>query len=250
MKPHFQPSWLIVSLVLLSTFSCELFGPIISKSDQYTKRVSYHRGACFGRCEVFTVDLYENGLVVFMGERFTDRPGTWEKSIDRRRATALIDSFERADFENYPRTFRTNIPDLPSIDMTYYDADGTAYLTSYRDQAPEELLALERAMNRLAHEDGFRQTSDTIADNKFQPVNNLDREEIIVHLRADVNPEAWIIGYGKQNAQLVKRLSPNGNYYLITTDPNIMGSEEFLDFLRQDAAVLSAQKNGTVGPRE
>lgn len=249
MKTISRLSWLFLGLVLISSLSCELFGPIVNKADQYTKRVSYHRGACFGRCEVFTLDLYENGLVVFMGERFTDKPGTWEKTIDRRRATALIDSFARADFENYPRTFRTQIPDLSAIDFTYYGEDGTPYLTSYRDQAPEELTQLERAMNRLAHEAGFRQTSDTIADNKFQPVNKADREEIIVHLQPDVNPEAWIIQYGKQNVLLKERLSPNGNYYLITSDPNIMGADELLDFLRQDAAVLSAQKNGKVGPR-
>jgi hypothetical protein len=250
MKTITQLSWLIVGLMLLSTVSCELFAPLIKNADQYTKRVSYHRGACFGRCEVFTLDLYENGLVVFMGERFTDKPGTWEKTIDRRRATALIDSFDRADFEHYPRTFRTQIPDLSSIDFTYYDADGKPYLTSYRDKAPEELVVLERAMNRLAHETGYRQTSDTIADNKYQPVNNLDREEIIVHLQPEVNPEAWIIRYGKQNVKLKERLSPNGNYYLISADPNIMGSDELLDLLRLDAAVLSAQKNGKVGPRD
>jgi len=82
------------------------------------------------------------------------------------------------------------------------------------------------------------------------PVTNKAREEIIVQLAPGVQASAWIIGYGKQNVQLVRRLSPNGDYYLITSDPNIMGAEEMLEFLRQDESVLGAQKNQPVEVRE
>jgi len=91
--------------------------------------------------------------------------------------------------------------------------------------------------------------SDTIAGRKNRPVANQEREEIIVQLSEGVAATTWVIAYGKQNVQVKNRISPNSPYYIITADPNIMGAEELLTFLRQDKDVLSAQLNNAVKPR-
>jgi len=213
---------LLIGLVALSIFFCTacdpavLLGPQASQADKYDLRIRYHRGSCYGRCEVYALNVYENGLLVFEGQRFTDRPGTWEKSIDRRRVTSLLDSFARADFPNYPRSFRGQVADAATISMTYYDAEGTMYKTSFKDSEPPELELLSKKLHDLAHLPNYRQVSDTIVGRKNRVKN---------------------------------RISPNSPYYIITADPNIMGAEELLEFLRQDKDVVSAQLNNAVGPR-
>lgn len=243
----------LAALLLLTFFaSCDpamLLGPQAAKADQYNLRASYHRSGCYGRCEIYGLKLYDNGLLVFTGERFTDRPGTWEKSIDRRRVTTLLDSFARADFENYPRNFKGMIADAATVEVNYYDEAGTIYQTSFKDDAPKELRDLSDALHKLAHLPNYRQVSDTIASFRRQPVANKTREEIIVQLEPGVVAETWVIKYGKQNVAVKNRISPNGNYYVITSDPNIMPAEELLTFLRQDANVVSAQKNQQISPR-
>ncbi len=239
-------------MILLSFTACDpsaILGPQAGNADKYNLRVSYHRGSCYGRCEVYTLNLYDNGLLLFQGERFTDRPGTWQKNIDRRKIVALLDSFQRADFPNYPRSFRGEIPDAPTVTMTYYDAAGTGYETSFKDFAPKELQDLDASLARLAHLPDYRQVSDTIRGLIRRPVASQERQEIIVQLADGVTAEAWIIAYGKQNVALKNRISPNSAYYLITADPNVMAAEELLDFLRKDPSVLSAQLNREVGPR-
>lgn len=239
-------------LLLMLTSSCDpaaLLGPQASGVDKYKLRATYHRGACYGRCEVYSLEMYENGLLLFKGERFTDKPGTWEKNIDRRRITSLLDSFSKADFPNYPRSFRGQIPDAATVEIGYYDAAGTYYVTSFKDEAPQELGELSKSLDRLAHLPDYRFVSDTISTILQRPVAASAREEIIVQLAQGVVVENWVINYSKQNVQFKERISPNGNYYIITSDPNLMPSEELLDFLRRDISVVSAQLNQVVKPR-
>jgi len=234
-------------LLLLLSSACDpasLLGPQASGIDKYQLRATYHRGACYGRCEVYSLEVYENGLLLFKGERFTDKPGTWEKNIDRRRITGLLDSFGKADFPNYPRSFRGRIPDAASVEVGFYDLAGTYYVTSFK-----ELGKLSQSLHALAHLPDYRQVSDTISGIKLRPAAISAREEIIVQLAEGVVVENWVVNYGKQNVKFKERISPNGNYYVITSDPNIMPSEELLDFLRRDVSVVSAQMNKTVRPR-
>ncbi|WP_020568105.1 DUF6438 domain-containing protein [Neolewinella persica] len=242
----------LLFFTLFSITSCDpsaLLGPQAGNADKYDLRVSYHRGSCYGRCEVYTLDLYDNGLLLFQGERFTERPGTWQKNIDRRRIVALLDSFQRADFQNYPRSFRGEIPDATTVSFTYYDAEGNAFQTSFKDVAPKELQDLDQAMIKLSQLSGYRQVSETITDKTAVPVGNREREEIIVQLKDGVVAETWVIAYGKQNVKIKNRISPNSPYYVVTADPNIMGGDELLEFLRKDESVVSAQLNKQVSPR-
>lgn len=202
----------LYTLTLMSFSSCDpasILGPQADQADKYDLRVRYHRGSCYGRCEVYALNVYENGLLVFEGKRFTDRPGTWEKSIDRRRVTSLLDSFARADFPNYPRSFRNQIADAATIEVTYYDEDGQEFVTSYKDSPPAELELLSNKLHDLAHLPNYRLVSDTIAGRKNRPVAEQDRQEIIVQLNEGVEAKAWVIAYGKQNVQLKNRISPN-----------------------------------------
>ncbi|TXF87804.1 hypothetical protein FUA23_17245 [Neolewinella aurantiaca] len=246
--------FLIVAAALTAflTTACDpatVLGPQAERADNYDLRVRYHRGSCYGRCEVYTLNVYDNGLLVFEGERFTDRPGTWQKSIDRRRVNSLLDSFAMSDFANYPRSFRGEIPDAATIEVTYYDDEGKSYQTSFKDSAPAELQILSNKLHDLAHLPNYRLVSDTIAGTKKQPVAAQERQEIIVQLKEGITPEAWVVAYSKQNVRIKSRISPRSPYYVITADPNVMAAEELLEFLRQDKDVVSAQLNQEVRPR-
>lgn len=241
--------WLLLAALTLC-FGCELLQPSLRRADTYTKRVSYHRGSCFGRCPVYTLDLYDNGLLVYTGERFTERTGTWQRTIDRRRATALLDSFERADFANYPRNFRSEIADASVIDVSYLTRGGRRYQTSYSDYAPEELRQLDRAMRRLAALPGYRPYHDSIPANPFAPVvDPAAVHEFIVELAPGTNAGAWVVSLANEGGAVRERISPNGNYYLITTRARAAAAEDVLDKIRRNEAVLSAQMNRAVRPR-
>ncbi len=237
-------------LAVLFLVGCEFLQPSVRNVDTYQKRVSYHRGPCFGQCPVYTLDLYDNGLLVYQGERFTERTGTWQRTIDRRRAQSLIDSFQLAGFGEYPRAFRSNIADASVIDMVYYDAAGKEYTTSYSDYAPEELMVLDRKMRALAALEGYRFHSDTIRP-LLTPRAGVPNtpDQIIVQLAAGVNPDAWVVKYAEQDARVKERVAPSSPYWVIETNPSAMPTEELIEIMRQDTEVLSAQTNKRTLPR-
>ncbi|MEL6142635.1 MAG: hypothetical protein AAFU67_13580, partial [Bacteroidota bacterium] len=190
--------------------------------------------------------------VIYEGERFTDRPGTWQKILPRAEANAIIDSFELSKMNTYPVSFPSQVPDLSAKTLAFVSLPSQqVYTTSWRENRPQELDRLGQMMHRLAESGGYKQVADSISrgPNLIGQTVKLAPEEIIVHLNPQVNPQAWIVKYGKQNAQLKERVAPNGSYYLITADPNIMDADELLGYLRQDPDVLSAQRNRKVNPR-
>ncbi|MEM9836455.1 MAG: DUF6438 domain-containing protein [Bacteroidota bacterium] len=231
---------------------CAAFLPDASNLDNYQLRATYAQGPCFGRCPVYSLKLYDNGLVIYEGQRFTDMPGTWSKVISRSETAAIIDSFTRVDISRYPTSFPSRLPDASIKTVSFVTAPyNTSYSTSWREECPDLLAQLGTMMERLANTGGFKQVSDSIrtGDNLFGNPISVAKEELIVHLKRGTNVNAWLVKYGKQNVTLKERLNPNGDYYVIFADPNYMGADELLGFIRQDEDVISAQRNGRVSPR-
>lgn len=244
---------LLLLIAALSVSSCVLFLPDATQVENYQLRAAYTQGPCFGRCPVYTLKLYANGLLTFEGEKFTDLPGTWSRLLTRTETADIIRAFEEVDIAKYPSSFPSQIPDMAAKTVTFIRlADKQAFKTSWKENPPMDLEKLGSMMQSLATSTRWKQVSNEVrkGDNLIGLPIRIAKEEVIVHLEPGVNPEAWIVQYGKQNVTMKEKLTPNGNYYVIFADPNYMGGEELLTYLRQDKDVISAQLNGKVSPRK
>lgn len=240
------------ALAVLLISSCVLFLPDASQVSNYQLRASYYQGACFGRCPVYTLKLYSNGLLTYEGEKFTDMPGTWSRVLSRTETADIIREFEAVNISRYPTSFPSNIPDLSTKTVTFVTLQEKKTLqTSWKENPPVELEKLGAKMQSLVSSTQWKQVSDEVrkGENLIGQTIRVAKEEVIVHLKPGVNPQAWIVKYGKQNVTIKEKLTPNGNYYVVLADPNYMGGEELLTYLRQDEEVISAQLNGKVSPR-
>ncbi|NJC26357.1 DUF6438 domain-containing protein [Neolewinella antarctica] len=238
-------------IIVTSSSSCDptaYLGPQFSGAKPENLRITYRQDACFGSCEVYELDVYNNGLLVFRGERFTERPGVWHKNDDRRAITSFLDSLSQINFREYPATFPSRLPDAPTQTITWYDGEQAAYPISFKEEASPELRRLADRLQELAQQPGYRQISTELPGGKKATGAN-EKEEIIVHLREGVVAGTWLAKYGRQGVALKEQITPNTQYYLITTNPNLMAADELLQYLRQDEDVISAQENGTVSPR-
>lgn len=236
-----------IGLCCLIVSSCRILSPSPEHIDKYTLRAQYRQDACFGRCPVYNLSLYENGLLIYQGERFTDKPGTWYQLLGRSETENLISKLDALDFENYPTVFPSQIPDLAQRTVSYINSNGDRFQSAFKEQAPPELVVLADQMQEIGDTGEFTEYEGPL--DLFGEAPDLEPQEIIVELRPGVNPREWIVNYAKQNAQYLERLAPNSNYHLITTDPNLMSAEELIPFLREDPEVVSAQRNRPVSPR-
>lgn len=248
-------SRLAIYLTLLSTLflgSCEVFFPAVEKVDSYQLRAAYEQGSCFGRCPVYRISLYGNGLLVYEGEKFTDKPGTWSKLLGRAEVSTLLDSFATVGFDRLPSAYPSNLQDLSIRTLTYVALPtGRAYRTSFREEAPPAITRLADRMAALAAGSGFKQHTDTVRQRENilgLPIKR-GAEEFLVHLEAGVNPQAWIVNYARESGSIKERVSPNGNYYVILVTAIDATSDEILDRLRRDRSVISAQRNRRTSPR-
>lgn len=245
--------FLLAAICSLLLGSCAFLAPTPKNLDRYQLRATYQQGPCFGRCPVYTLSLYQNGLLVYEGERFTDKEGTWYRLLGRTEVATVLDSFMALDMRRFPVSFPSRVPDLATVSLSFIDlsAQGQRFVTAFKEEAPADLLKMAERMRSLAQAGGFRQYIDTIrtGENLIGLPIEIKKEEIIVHLRPTTKPDAWIVKYAKQNAQIKEKLTPNGSYYRIEVDTGQMELEELLDLMRRDEAVLSAQRNQQLNPR-
>jgi hypothetical protein len=60
--------------------------------------VTLDRSACFGACPVYTVTIYEDGTVVYEGERFVEVTGRQTIQLEEARLVEIIQAFEDTGF--------------------------------------------------------------------------------------------------------------------------------------------------------
>ena len=67
--------------------------------------------------------------------------------------------------------------------------------------------------------------------------------ELIVQLDPQVSPQVWVIPYGQYELTIKERISPNGNYWLLTFNPESIDPQQLLDRIRRDNYVFGAELN-------
>lgn len=222
-------------------------------ADRYLLRARYEQEGCFGRCPIYKLSLYDNGLLIYEGGRFADKEGNWQKVLSRSTFTEVMEEFDEADFARFPQAFPSAAADLATKYLLYYDkaADKT-YTTSWKEASTPKLEIVASRMRQLAEQQGYKEVttelkpSETLIGTNRQVVD----QELIIQLENGVTPEAWVVRYGPFNLRYKSRVSPNRNYYVFLADPSKLPVDEQLEMYRQDKDVLGAQMNKQVSPRE
>ncbi len=112
--------------------------------------LKYLRGACFGRCPVYSIEVYGDGRIVYDAKMFTKRKGIYEGRLNKAELDDLKKRIEKLNFKNlspmYPEDRSLYIPDLPNKEMTISYASWTHKVID-NHSAPERLKALERLLD-------------------------------------------------------------------------------------------------------
>ena len=101
--------------------------PTIIPSDHVTLR----RGACFGRCPVYSVTIFGDGRVLAMGERNVAQQGAQEWTIEPALAQRVLSEFVRVDAFSRKATMVGNISDLPTATLELSIGKQKAVISHY-----------------------------------------------------------------------------------------------------------------------
>ena len=213
--------------------------------DDLKKLAEMHKGPCFGSCPVFTITVYENGIAAYNGERFTDKRGLFTRNLGKTTLDKVKKAFSEADLWKYPDAFKSQIPDLSTVTITYYEGERVKTILG-KDGRPEPVMKLEELLDEIANTGEW--TLKEKPDSGL-PEGTIENE-IIVDLDARIDGQNWVRQYAKQEMRVLKKLQTPGNFWLIGFNQDIIPPMEMLKWVRQDPDVHSAEMNKTVQPRD
>ena len=108
-------------------------------------KIVLSKGACFGECPVYTLTIYNTGLMKFNGVRFTKMDGKHEKKLSEEAYIALVKNFDDVDLWKYDDVYDMQIADLPTTSISYSSKEKTKSVKGKADR-PEKILELENAL--------------------------------------------------------------------------------------------------------
>lgn len=104
---------------------------------------------CFGSCPVYTIDIYENGFVTLVSEKFLPLQGNYTAHLNRKETERLIRIFEQKIF-SFKDQYTAPISDYPTIYLTFNYKGREKKIEDYYG-APQELKDLEAEVYSLIH---------------------------------------------------------------------------------------------------
>ena len=244
-----RTSALLLSFCSLLLFACG--GPKELQYDEdgnpiYTRMVEFQRGACYGKCPMYTLTVYNEGLAKFNGKKFTDKDGIHTKQLSKAQITELRTLLEKANLFQYPDSYSEGIADAPLTTLTYYSKnDGPVKRISGKGDRPEALKALDTRMEELVNSAGWESLKDT---QYGLPAGYLPNE-IIVQLKPDVDAKTVAARYKSKDMELVRTVSAPTHMYLVRYNPEKMKPEAMLAELKAQPEVLNAEFNKQLGMR-
>lgn len=103
------------------------------------------RTSCYGKCPVFTVELYNNGIVKYLGTAYVDKKGPFTAKVNQDFIKQIQDkalTIKYLSFENKYPIAPITIADLP-ITTTYIRIGNVGKQITDNFDAPRELIEFE-----------------------------------------------------------------------------------------------------------
>ncbi len=229
-------------LVILSFGSCKSnkMHTNIANDDV---RFSLSKGSCFGRCPVYTMEIYQNKRVTFLGKSNTARLGLYEKYISEKSFNLLAEAFYDSDFESYPEQFKSNIPDLPTIKIGYNNGKKMKIVVG-REDRPKDLQRLQILLEKIVDsQDWTLLEAPQELDHSQKPKTYMIYDEVIIEPRPGLKIPVWLQSYEDIGVRMIKKIAPALNYYLITYDKKLISSDDFMKMMKSDKDIETVEFN-------
>lgn len=134
-----------VYLLVLILFISSCFNFTKQKELQSPKKIiSLEKTACFGRCPVFKIIIYNNGECLYNGIKFVKKSGEYNLKINEREVDEILSQAKEIGFDNLKNEYSERITDLPT---TYIMINNKKIKDYYG--APTELKDLEKLIEKI-----------------------------------------------------------------------------------------------------
>lgn len=243
---------LILLTALFVTLSACKSTKDASRDSPNSVRFALDRGPCFGKCPVYSLKIYSNGLATYEGRPFAKKLGKYEKHLDRSEVKKLDKAFKDANFFDFQDVYVSEIIDLPMVKI-YYNNGKQSKSVEGKEDRPAKLLELQFMLEKIAESEDWQLVqaykSNEANEDKDDDEDSFIYSEIIIEPADGVRLPLWFKEKEQYGIRLKTKLAPDGNLWLITYDVSRFAPEEIIQMLKNDPSILQAQFNKKINNR-
>jgi len=217
---------------------------------------SLQKGSCLGKCAVYSLKVYNNKYVTYEGVAGGNKIGLYYKMISDSVYNDLVLIFSEANFFEFEDEYISDIADFPQI-IIGQQKDKIYKKVKYKENRPKNLYNIQLKLEEIANsfewkpygkiKNKVHETVEVRADDT-QEINIFS--EIIIEPNENVMLQRWFKRYDGYGVYLIKKISPNLNYWLISYNQDLIKPEEMLLIIQQDRDIKKAEFNKRIVPRE
>jgi len=217
---------MLLFAVLMGVHACKSAGTAVVHDTM--PLCVFETGACFGFCPVYSLTVYQNGRVEYVGKQNVEQEGLVRFELTPAELRLLRSGLEAADLWRQPELFPTQIADAPFNTWQVFGADGlTRRITGTADR-PEAMLQLDRLIIDMGQAHGLELRRGV---SPHEP-RRAFRRELIVLLEDGINPGNWMMQFEPLRLQLVRRLGEPNRWIIAYDEGEIAGKALQERFLR------------------
>jgi len=241
----------ILAIVSITLTMASCGNKFATKAMDGEVEMSLKKGMCFGKCPVYTLEVKKGGMTELSAKKhLTGKRGLYRKKLDKATYNDLLKAFAESDFTQYPASYDSKIPDLPMITIGYVAEDTLAFVKGKEDR-PSSLMQLQYKLEKLAQSEGW----DLIEEYKREEIEIEEEKPVYIKSEIIILPKPgtmlprWFKTYEEFGLRVLKRITPNQNYWLVTYDEGKVKADKMLTMLKADGAIKEAEFNKKTSTR-
>ena len=210
----------------------------LSLANPTDKLVEMSKSPCFGYCPTYELIIFQNGSMKLHAKQNMKKNGVFTKQLSKSELNSLKKELEGLHLETYKDEYKEAIADASSTRLTYYNNEvKKSIFTNFN--FPEPLQKFVTALDTLA------------TDGIWLPYIDLRiSQEYIVQLKESSTLHNFLVRYKEQELIPIRKLDPvSGQYWLVSAKILPEQKDKFLNLLKKDIDLLSAQGNKEVEMR-
>ena len=128
----------------ISTQTDSLCDYKIEHNDEVKKIISINRGACFGTCPIYSINIFSDMSVVYEGKNFVEKIETVEFKLSEGEINSILQKANEINYCQLEDEYFEHISDLPRTYVQIFDKKILDYYG-----APKELKELEELIDKI-----------------------------------------------------------------------------------------------------
>ena len=231
-----KPSYLYI-IFLMAFFQCSNKKLVVNQPGD--KLFEMSKSPCFGRCPIYTVTVYQNGIMTLVAKDNMELKGKYTDTLTKSQLKDFKSKLKALRIKELNDEYREPIADAPATTVTYFEgADSKKIFTNFR--YPDALQVFTEQLNDMV----ANTPAWTIVEDKTI------KQEYLILLKPDAKLSEVLQRYQDYELTLGRRLDPATSQYWLVIAKVMPGSiDALLKTLQSDKDIQSAQTNKSLEPR-